>query len=145
MFHYRLLQGAPLSSTDILLTLKDFLYYWYFLKQVLLEKALFQTPHNINKRARRLPNREVMTLMLTKNPTQYTSVIDDFCSKHWGHLQNCDEGLVHRCQWEWRHAMSSCYLGNVNSTVTCNEKEQVHVCYSVAHFFCVVICVVISI
>lgn len=136
MFHYRPLQGAPLSSTDILLTLKDFPY---FLKQVLLEKALFQTPHNINKRARRLPNREVMTLMLTKNPTQYTSVIDDFCSKHWGHLQNCDEGLVHRCQWEWRHAMSSCYLGNVNSTVTCNEKEQVHVCYSEQ------ICVVISI
>lgn len=127
VFHYRLLQGAPLSSTNILLTLKGFRYYKYFLKQFLLAKALCQTPPNINKREGRLPNREETTLKLTKNPIEHTSVIDDFCSKHWGHLQNCDEGLVHGCQWEWRHAMSSCYLGDVNSTVTCNGKEQIHV------------------
>lgn len=25
-----------------------------------------------------------------------TSVVDDFCPKHRSHLQDCDEGLVHR-------------------------------------------------
>uniref|UniRef100_A0A3B4BAS0 Uncharacterized protein n=1 Tax=Periophthalmus magnuspinnatus TaxID=409849 RepID=A0A3B4BAS0_9GOBI len=65
----------------------------------------------------------LLKLALETAAGDLTSVVNDFNSQDWRHLQNRDEGFVHRRQWERGHAMTTCYFTDVHCTVTWTETS----------------------
>lgn len=65
-----------------------------------------------------------LCIELSRTPTHrhtlwgLTSIVNDFNSQNRCHLKNSDEGFVHWRQREGRHAMTTCHLADVYSTVT---------------------------